>query len=56
MSDGVFSIALTLLGLDVVALVPEISHSENINSALLEHWPTFLSYTLGFLVLFSMWY
>ena len=56
LSDGVFSIALTLLGLDVVALVPEISHSENINSALLEHWPTFLSYTLGFLVLFSMWY
>jgi uncharacterized membrane protein len=56
LSDGVFSIALTLLGLDVVALVPEISHSENINSALLEYWPTFLSYTLGFLVLFSMWY
>ena len=56
LSDGVFSIALTLLGLDVVALVPEISHSEDLNSALLEHWPTFLSYTLGFLVLFSMWY
>ncbi len=56
LSDGVFSIALTLLGLDVVALVPEISHSENLNSAFLEHWPTFLSYTLGFLVLFSMWY
>ena len=56
LSDGVYSIALTLLGLNVVETVPEISHSENINAAFLEHWPTFLSYTLGFIVLFSSWY
>jgi uncharacterized membrane protein len=56
LSDGVFSIALTLLGLNVVALVPDISHSKNVNSAILNHWPTFLSYLLGFVVLFSMWY
>jgi uncharacterized membrane protein len=56
LSDGVYSIALTLLGLDVVALVSEVSHSKEINAALFEHWPTFFSYIFGFLVLFSMWY
>lgn len=56
LSDGVFSIALTLLGLNVVELVPEITKSADINAALLEHWPTFFSYILGFLVLFSTWY
>ena len=56
LSDGVFSIALTLLGLNVVALVPEITRSKNINSALLDQWPTFFAYLLGFIVLFSTWY
>ena len=56
LSDGVFSIALTLLGLNVVELVPEISKSENMNSAIIENWPTFLAYLLGFVVLFSTWY
>jgi len=56
LSDGVYSIALTLLGLSVVELVPEISHSEGLNAALREHWPTFFSYALGFVVLFSFWY
>ena len=52
LSDGVFSIAITLLGLNVVELVPEISKSENMNTAIMENWPTFLSYLLGFVVLF----
>jgi uncharacterized membrane protein len=56
LSDGVFSIALTLLGLDVVALVSKIGHEEDFNSALFKEWPTFLAYVLGFVVLFSMWY
>jgi uncharacterized membrane protein len=56
LSDGVFSIALTLLGLNVVALVPGITHSKNINSALIDQWPTFFAYLLGFIVLFSTWY
>jgi len=56
LSDGVFSIALTLLGLDVVGLVHGISESENFNAAILENWPTFLAYILGFVVLFSWWY
>ena len=56
LSDGVFSIALTLLGLDVVALVRKISESEDFNATLFAHWPTFLAYVLGFVVLFSWWY
>ncbi len=56
LSDGVFSIALTLLGLDVLSLAHEISKSEDFNGAMLEHWPTFFAYALGFFVLFSWWY
>lgn len=56
LSDGVFAIAITLLGLDVVGLVPEISQSEDVNSAIIENWPTFFAYILGFVVLFSTWY
>ena len=56
LSDGVFSIALTLLGLDVVGLVHKISESEDFNATMFEHWPTFLAYVLGFFVLFSWWY
>ena len=56
LSDGVFSIALTLLGLNVVELVPEISKSEDFNGAILDNWPTLFSYLLGFVVLFSTWY
>ena len=56
LSDGVFSIALTLLGLDVVGLVHGISESDDFNTAMFENWPTFLAYVLGFVVLFSWWY
>ena len=56
LSDGVFSIALTLLGLDVVGLVHGISESEDFNATLFSHWPTFLAYFLGFFVLLAWWY
>jgi len=56
LSDGVFSIALTLLGLDVVGLVHGISEREDFNAAMFKNWPTFLAYVLGFVVLFSWWY
>ena len=56
LSDGVFSIALTLLGLDVLSLAHGISKSEDFNAAMFEHWPTFFAYALGFFVLFSWWY
>jgi uncharacterized membrane protein len=56
LSDGVFSIALTLLGLDVLSLAHGISKSEDFNATMFEHWPTFFAYALGFVVLFSWWY
>jgi uncharacterized membrane protein len=56
LSDGVFSIALTLLGLDVLSLAHGISKSEDFNGAIFEHWPTFFAYALSFFVLFSWWY
>ena len=56
LSDGAFSIALTLLGLDVLSLAHGISKSEDFNAAMLEHWPTFFAYALGFFLLFSWWY
>ena len=56
LSDGVFSVALTLLGFNVVSLVPALTKSENLNVALGREWPTFLAYILGFVVLISMWY
>lgn len=56
LSDGVFSIALTLLGLDVLALGHDIAKSADLNGELLSHWPVFFAYALGFIVLYSMWY
>lgn len=56
LSDGVFAIALTLLGLDVLSIVHKISESEDLNTSLLGHWPTFLAYSFGFFILFSWWY
>jgi uncharacterized membrane protein len=56
LSDGVFSIALTLLGLDVLSLAHGISKSKDFNAAMFDHWPTFFAYTLGFFILFSWWY
>ena len=56
LSDGVFAIALTLLGLDVLSLAHDISEGEDFNASLFEHWPTFLAYFFGFIILFSWWY
>ena len=56
LSDGVFSIALTHLGLDVLSLAHGISKSKDFNGAMFEHWPTFFAYALGFFILFSWWY
>jgi uncharacterized membrane protein len=56
LSDGVFAVALTLLGFDVVSLVPGLTKSEDLNAEIGREWPTFLAYILGFVVLISMWY
>ena len=56
LSDGIFSIALTLLGFDLIGVVGKTAESETLNAGLQEHWPVFLSFFLGFFVLYALWY
>lgn len=55
LSDGVFAIAMTLLVLEL--RVPEVSSAETgpLTAALLEMWPKFVSFGLGFVLLGSLW-
>jgi uncharacterized membrane protein len=56
LSDGIFSIALTLLGFDLIGVVKQVSEESDLNAALLEKWPVFFAFFLGFLVLYAIWY
>ena len=56
LSDGIFSIALTLLGLDLIGAVKHISEADDFNSGLLHEWPLLLAFFMGFFVLFGVWY
>ena len=56
LTDGVFAIVMTILGLDVV--VPHLSHSEastELLKRLLELWPVVLSYASSFIILGFFW-
>jgi uncharacterized membrane protein len=56
LSDGVFSIAMTLLVLDLKVPAQTLIHSESaLWAALCRLWPSFLSYGLGFLTLGIFW-
>lgn len=48
LSDGVFSIALTLLIIDVVAVAKEVEPGTNLASHLIHHWGTGAAYLIGF--------
>lgn len=52
-SDGVFAIATTLLVLEVV--VPHVGRRGDLFAALLELWPSYLSYLVSFLTIGVMW-
>ena len=56
LGDGIYAIALTLLGLDLVGAVMKISEDPDLNSALLHEWPIFFSFVMGFFVLYAVWY
>lgn len=56
LGDGIYAIALTLLGLDLVGAVMKISEEPDLNSALLHEWPIFFSFLMGFFVLYAVWY
>jgi uncharacterized membrane protein len=54
-SDGVFSIAITLLVLNLkVPLLVDL-HGQTLRDALLNEWPTYLSYITSFLTILIMW-
>jgi len=55
LSDGVFSIALTLLIIDVVAVAKEVEPGTNLASHLIHHWGTGAAYLIGFLTIFVCW-
>jgi len=55
LSDGVFSIALTLLIIDVVAAGKHIEQGETLIAHLLEQWPALVAYLIGFLTILVCW-
>jgi uncharacterized membrane protein len=55
-SDGVFAIAVTLLILEIkVPKLPHTGSSEELASALLDLWPSFLAFLLSFFAILIMW-
>lgn len=56
LSDGIFAIALTLLGFDLIGAIKTATEAENLNEALLHEWPVFFSFVMGFFVLYAIWY
>jgi uncharacterized membrane protein len=52
-SDGVFAIAITLLILEIG--VPHVSADGSLWRAMRELWPSYLSYTISFVVIGIMW-
>jgi uncharacterized membrane protein len=56
LSDGIFSIAITLLVLDLIPVGAEVTSAPDFNEALASKWPVFAAFTLGFLVIASIWF
>jgi uncharacterized membrane protein len=56
LSDGIYAIALTLLGFDLIGSVKKASEAANLAQGLAEQWPTYFSFFLGFFVLYATWY
>jgi uncharacterized membrane protein len=56
LSDGIYAIALTLLGFDLIGSVKKASEAENLAVGLAEQWPVYFSFFLGFFVLYATWY
>lgn len=51
-SDGVFAIAITLLILEIH--VPKVE-GQSLVQALLQQWPSYVAYIMGFLIIAVMW-
>jgi uncharacterized membrane protein len=55
LSDGVFAVALTILTFDVVAAVRDTTEGEALTRHLLDSWPTYAAYVVGFLTILVCW-
>jgi uncharacterized membrane protein len=56
LSDGIFAIALTLLGFDLIGSVKKASEASNLSAGLAAQWPVYFSFLMGFFVLYAIWY
>jgi uncharacterized membrane protein len=56
LSDGVFSIIITLLVLDLRVPVPETLHGQSLRAALAHQWPVYVAYVLSFLQVSVVWF
>ena len=55
LSDGVFSIALTILIIDVVSVGKGVSVGETLSTHLLSEWRTLIAYMVGFITILVCW-
>ena len=56
LTDGVFAIAITLLVIEIaIPLVEAEGGADELLDALIDRWPSFLSYLLGFLAIGVWW-
>ncbi|MCG6146120.1 TMEM175 family protein [Leptospira bandrabouensis] len=54
-SDAIFSIALTLMALEIKIPHPEEIGGSSLLYALLERWPSFLSFFISFMIITVVW-
>lgn len=55
LSDGVFAVALTILIFDVVAAVTDTTDAKRLAHHLIDSWPTYAAYLIGFLTILVCW-
>ena len=55
LSDGVFAVAITFIGFDLLAAATHTPEGEPLGHALAEQWPTYLAYIVGFLTILVCW-
>ena len=56
LSDGIYAIALTLLGFDLIGAAKTASEAPSLLAGMADQWPIFFSFLLGFFVLYAIWY
>jgi uncharacterized membrane protein len=54
-SDGVFAIAITLLGLEMKIPLPSESDKIGLGRALLEQWPVYAAFLTSFFIILVIW-